>query len=839
MNGLNTKEVGKQRDKFGLNELKGKPKPSRLTVFLKQFKDTMIIILMVAATLSGFIGDLTDTFIILIIIFLNAIVGYVQESKAEKALEALKKMSSTQSKVKREGKEQIIDSIEIVPKDIILLEAGNLVPADMIILEAHFLKIDESSLTGESVAVDKKVSGISKSEKQSDNSNYLFKGTQVTNGRAIGLVFATGMQTEIGKIAELLDENETATPLQIRMKKFGKNLSYLVLLICIILIISGLYRGEEFFDILLLALSLAVAAIPEAMPVLITIALAGGAAKLAKKNALIKKLPAVETLGSVNFICSDKTGTLTLNRMEVVNEYKCESLLDKDNVETMALFMALNHDVKTDTINTLIGESTEVSLVKQSLKHLGEKKYKELINQYPRVAEIPFDSDRKCMTTVHKFEDRFLVVSKGASEVIAKSLDNQDKQIWLKENAENLALEGKRVIAYSYKILDKLPTIISSINLEQAQILVGLVGIIDPPRPEAKKAIAECKKAGIKIIMITGDHPLTAKTIALELGILSNNDLTLTGDELSEIEEGEFLEIVEKVRVYARVSPSQKLRIVKALQTKGNFVSMTGDGINDAPSLKAANIGVAMGINGTDVSKEASDLILLDDNFASIVNAVKEGRRIYDNIRKFVKYIMTCNGAEILAILVAPLLGLPMPLLPIHILWINLVTDGLPALSLASEKAELNIMSRPPRPSKESIFSKGLGVHILWVGIFMAGVTLFTQWYCMKQDTEHWQTMVFTVLAFSQLANVLAVRSDHTFLYKQGFASNMPLLLSVLLTFFLQLAVIYIPILNTLFKTSPLTINELLFTILMAVIVFHAIEFEKFLKTKLFYPANR
>ncbi len=668
MKGLNEAEVNKTREVFGPNELKGKPKPSRITVFFSQFKDTMIVILMAAALLSGIIGDLTDTIIIIIIIVLNAIVGFVQESKAEKALEALKKMSTTQAKVIRDGTEQIIDSVEIVPDDIVLLEAGNLVPADIHLLEAHFLKVDESSLTGESVAVDKKVNTISLNEKSTDTINYIFKGTQVTHGRAVGIVVAIGMNTEIGKIAGMLDEKETATPLQIRMKKFGKNLSYLVLLICVVLVISGLFRGEDFLDILLLALSLAVAAIPEAMPVLITIALAGGAAKLAKKNALIKKLPAVETLGSVNFICSDKTGTLTLNQMEVVNEYKCESSLDKDNVETLALLMSLNHDVKKDSNNALIGELTEVSLVKQSLKQIGEKKYLTLYNQYPRVAEIPFDSDRKCMTTVHQFEEKFLVISKGASEVIAKSLASQEKKNWLKENAENLALEGKRVIAYSYKFLDKLPSIISSDNLEHEQILVGLVGINDPPRPEAKQAIAECKQAGIIPVMITGDHPLTAKTIAKELGILGKDDLTLTGEELSKIEEDTFLEMVEKVRVYARVSPGQKLSIVKALQNKGNFVSMTGDGVNDAPSLKAANIGVAMGINGTDVSKEASDLILLDDNFASIVNAVKEGRRIYDNIRKFVKYIMTCNGAEIWAILLAPLLGLPIPLLPIHIL---------------------------------------------------------------------------------------------------------------------------------------------------------------------------
>jgi len=495
--------------------------------------------------------------------------------------------------------------------------------------------------------------------------------------------------------------------------------------------------------------------------------------------------------------------------------------------------MALNSDVQMNQDGELLGESTELALVTYAIHHLGNKGYKSLLMHDKRVAELPFDSDRKRMTTVHHEGTRFLVITKGASEAISECLANPSEKAELVALSETWAKKGVRVLAFGYKILDKLPEPFLDDEVERDLQWMGIAGLMDPAREEVKIAIAECKTAGITPVMITGDHPATAKAIAAEIGILEEGDLVLTGSELQKLSEEVFLREVERTTVYARVSPDQKLRIVRALQKKGHFAAMTGDGVNDAPSLRAANIGVAMGINGTDVSKEAAHLVLLDDNFATIVNAVKEGRRIFDNIRRFIKYIMTCNGAEIWTIFLAPLMGMPIPLLPIHILWINLVTDGLPALTLANEKAEADVMKRPPRPSGESLFSDGVGYHIVWVGLLMAGVTLATQAWALHKGMEHWQTMVFTVLALSQLGHVLAVRSDRNFLYKQGIFSNTPLLASVLFTFLLQMALVYLPVCNQIFRTSPLTIRELIICIGMSVIVFHAVEAEKWVKKQL------
>lgn len=831
-NGLTSDSVLLKLTEFGRNELQEKKKRPPWILFLNQFKDFMIVVLMAAAVIAGIAGDITDTIIILVIVILNAIVGFVQEYKAEKAIEALKKIAALQAQVIRNEKPLMVPAAEIVPGDLVLLEAGNVVPADIRLIESNGLRIDESTLTGESVPSEKTDRKLDEADLSiGDRLNIAFKSTLVTYGRGKGVVVATGMQTEIGLIAKLLQEEEAATPLQKRMTDFGRKLSYLILFICLLLFVIGLLRGEPPLTMLLISISLAVAAIPEALPALITIALAKGAKRLVKINALIRKLPAVETLGSVTFICSDKTGTLTQNKMKVVevHERQSEHLLLKQ-LSVLECAMGLNQDVQLTEQDSLLGDPTEIALVDYFIKQHSISELKALQDQFPRVAELPFDSDRKCMTTVHRYNDQFLVISKGAVESVTTALTNDPHTEAYVKEAEKWASDGIRVIAFGYKVIQKLPEPFHYESVETDLLFAGLAGMIDPPREEVKPAIQECKTAGIHTVMITGDHPATASAIARQIGILSKNDLVMTGKELQAMDAEEFEEQAEQIRVYARVSPEQKLKIVKALQRRGNFVSMTGDGVNDAPSLKASNIGVAMGINGTDVSKEAAHMILLDDNFATIVKAVKEGRRIYDNIRKFVKYIMTCNGAEIWTLFLAPLIGLPIPLLPIHILWINLVTDGLPGLALASEKEEKNIMNRPPRKTTESLFAGGIGYHIAWVGLLMAGVTLAVQAWAINHGNEHWQTMVFTVLALTQLGHVMAIRSERDFLFQQGIFSNLPLAGAVFLTIILQMGVIYLPFANEVFKTNPLTVNELAICFGASAIVFHAVEVEKLIK---------
>jgi len=650
---------------------------------------------------------------------------------------------------------------------------------------------------------------------------------------------ATGMDTELGLIAKMIQTDERSTPLQKRLAAFGKRLSLFVILICTVIFAFGWWRGEDALTMLLTSISLAVAAIPEALPALVTIALAFGAKRLAKSNALIRKLPAVETLGSVTYICTDKTGTLTLNKMTVQEIYKTPNL-NSDSVflqnNGLLYAMALNNDVSKEKDGKWLGDSTEVALAQYAFNENIEKT--DLEKKYPRIAELPFDSSRKCMTTFHQTEKGIVAITKGAVELLLENLIENQKPLIpeLESKVNEMAEKGYRVIGYAIKEMDALPELENTDIIESSLTLIGFAGMIDPPREEVKQAIAECKQAGIFTVMITGDHKLTAKAIAIQLGIItSEDDLVLSGSKLATLTEQQFDSIVEKVRVYARVNPEQKLKIINALHDRGQLVAMTGDGVNDAPALKNADIGIAMGINGTEVSKEASHLILLDDNFTTIVVAIKHGRKIFDNILKFIKYIMTGNSGEIWAIFLAPFFTLPIPLLAIHILWINLVTDGLPGLALASEPAEANIMKRPPRNLKENIFSNGMATHILWVGFLMGISTLGIQFWAMNNGILHWQTMAFTVLCFSQMGHVMAIRSERESLFKIGMFSNKPLLDALLLTVALQLTIIYSSFFNNIFKTQPLSIYELAITLAVSSIVFWAVEIEKWIiriKTK-------
>ena len=877
LQGLSSEEARRRLEEYGPNELKEGKKKTLLGRFLDQFKDFMIIVLMAAAVIAGVMGEVNSTIAIVVIVILNAIIGFVQEYRAEKAMEALKMMAAPFATVLRDGHHKTLLASELVPGDIVLLEAGRIVPADLRLLESAQLKVEEAALTGESVPVEKLTAQLHEEMMPlGDRRNMAYKGTVVSYGRGKGVVVGTGMETELGRIATMLQtEEEVKTPLQKRLARFGQRLAVAVIALCAIIFAVGIMRGEPLILMLLTAISLAVAAIPEALPAVVTISLALGARKMVRQNALIRKLPAVETLGSVTYICTDKTGTLTLNKMTVEELYVDGTLtlalslrervkeaaapftgvIDEPQerrlkpsatattadspIHCLMMAMALSNDAARDANGNLIGDPTETALLVAAEKAGFDKKGWE--ESHPRVAEIPFDSDRKMMTTFHKNPSGgYTSFTKGGVEVIldrstgiltssgVREINRDD----LLRESERMAADGLRVLAIGMRKWDSIPAEITSEAVENGLTILGFVGIMDPPREEAKESVSLCKSAGIKTVMITGDHPITARTIAKRIGIIDDDGEVITGTHLERLPMDEFERKVEEIRVYARVAPEQKLKIVKALQDKGQFVAMTGDGVNDAPALKRADIGVAMGITGTDVSKEAAHMILLDDNFATIVKAVKEGRRIFDNIRSFIKYTMTSNSGEIWSIFLAPFLGLPIPLLPIHILWINLVTDGLPGLALAAEAADKGIMKRPPRHPQESIFAHGLGISIVWVGLLMGGVTLFTQAWAITTGHSHWQTMAFTVLCLSQMGNVLAIRSEKESLFSLGIFSNRPLIGAVILTFALQMATIYVPFLQPIFKTEALTFGELAFALAMSSVVFIAVEIEKYFKRR-------
>jgi P-type Ca2+ transporter type 2C len=886
--GLSAENARARLDRFGPNELREKARKTPLMMFLGQFSDFMILVLIAAAIVSGVIGEPSDTIAIIVILLLNAVLGFIQEYRAEKAMAALKKMAAANALVLRNGTHVTIPARELVPGDIVLVEAGNIVPADLRIIEAARLKAEEAALTGESLAIEKHTNALPvESLPLGDRKNMLYKGTFVTYGRGTGVVTATGMDTELGRIATLLQEQgEAKTPLQKRLAHFGKRISLAVLLICAIVFAGGLLRGEPAVNIFLVAVSLAVAAIPEALPAVVTISLALGARRMVKQNALVRKLPAVETLGSVTYICSDKTGTLTLNKMTVEEMWVDGKTIRNSELgirneknsthddkipqsaihiphSTFLTALALSNDARVDASGKVIGDPTETALL-SAAGGLGFKKA-ELERSCPRVAELPFDSDRKLMTTFHEIttdvlgslsppvpasprlpvvpaRPRFLSFTKGAVEVLLDQSTavlttdgikplNRDE---VTKESERIAADGLRVMAIAMRTWDSLPLDRSSENVETGLILLGLTGMMDPPREEAKQAVAECRSAGITAVMITGDHPLTARTIARRVGVLETDDpkAVITGAELDALSLAEFEQRVESIRVYARVAPEQKLKIVQALQDRGHFVAMTGDGVNDAPALKRADIGIAMGDTGTDVAKEASSMILLDDNFATIVKAVKEGRKIYDNVRKFIRYLLTTNSGEIWTLFLAPFLGLPIPLQPIHILWVNLVTDGLPALALSLEPAEQDVMSRPPRHPQEGLFAQGLGIHAIWAGLLMGGVVLGLQAWAIHIGDAHWQTMVFTVLCLLQLGHVMAIRSEKKSLFQQGVLSNKALFLTVVATIVLQLMTVYVPALNPVFKTQPLAANELIIVLVLSSVVFFAVELEKLMKRR-------
>jgi Ca2+-transporting ATPase len=798
-----------------------------------------VVILIAAAIVSGLVGDLADTVVILLVVGIDSIIGGYQELRASRAMDALSVLSAPRARVIREGRVVELHGADIVPGDVVVLMAGDIVPADLRLVSANHLAIAESALTGESVPVAKQVEHLLEVELPlGDRTNLAFAGTEVISGRGVGITIATSSRSELGKIASLLRNEEIRTPLQVRLAELTRRLTLVTVLVCAVVFLWGVIRDQSLVSLFLTVLSLAVAVIPESLPAVVTIALARGARKMARCRALARRLAVVEALGSVSCICTDKTGTLTRNEMEVVavrvgeklREYERANGSGEDDKECEKLFrsVALNlsyvsgegeksTSVSIDPMERALG----VAVTEEGFSHA------ELRIRYPRITELPFDAERRMMTTVHRDGDAFFSITKGAPEEVLPRCRGWETEasIW-SGVVEEMAAAGLRVLAYGYRevVAAGESELQRAGDVEKELNLVGLVGLLDPPRPEARDAIKTCQRAGITVVMITGDHPATACAIGRMVGIEGRDDEVITGRELAQLSESALDGRISKIRIAARIAPDQKLRLIEALRRSGAFVAMTGDGVNDAPALQAATVGVAMGKGGTDVAREASDLILLDDNFATIVAAVREGRIIYDSIRKFVRFVLASNVAELLLVVLAPALGLPLPLLPIHILWVNVVTDGLPGLALTLEPEEGDTMTRPPRHPEESIFAQGLGVDTIIGGCALAGVALSTAHLAYGAGDPAWQSIVFTELTLSQLLFVLSARRDRVSNFAALVRGNPTLIITVLTSIALQISILFIPPLSAVLRVEPLPFGSLLWCVVMASIPVGVVE---------------